>query len=144
MVVDEQFGDRTLPVHQETVSSSLLSEGGPVAHGNQSVQLQLPTAHQLHKLGEKRFGSRFFFLCILDVSIQKHSVLCPCTSDTISTARTKTNFTEQRVTFTSEGKAEGKGQARRLHVEEAVTHFLPVSDRNHEIFALRRLTFPLK
>lgn len=53
VVVDKQFGDTTLSVHQETISSPLLSECRLVTCSNQCVQLTLATTHQLHKLKEK-------------------------------------------------------------------------------------------
>ncbi len=53
VVVDEQFGNTTLSVHQEAISSPFLSERGLVTRGNQCVQLTLAATHQLHKLKEK-------------------------------------------------------------------------------------------
>lgn len=53
MVVDEQFGNTALSVHQEAISSPFLGEGRLVTRGDQSVQLALATTHQLHKLKEK-------------------------------------------------------------------------------------------
>lgn len=53
VVVNEQFGDAALSVHQEAVASPLLSESGLVTCSHQRVQLALATAHQLHELKEK-------------------------------------------------------------------------------------------
>ena len=69
----------------------------------------------------------------MDVSIQK--------SEAIRTTITKTNFTEQRVTFKRRLRERDKLNDYTLR---KLTNFLPVSDRNHEIFDLKRLTFPLK
>lgn len=53
VVVYEQFGDTTLSVHQEAISSPFLGERRLVTRGNQRVQLALATTHQLHKLEKK-------------------------------------------------------------------------------------------
>lgn len=52
VVVNKQFSNTALSVHQEAISPPLLGERRLVTRGDQRVQLHLTTTHQLHKLKE--------------------------------------------------------------------------------------------
>lgn len=60
VVVYEQLGDTALSVHEEAVSSPLLSERRLVTRGHQCIQLTLAATHQLHKL-MKESSEGFYF-----------------------------------------------------------------------------------